>query len=140
MADKDLLAMLDAIVFLYDLSDAHSFSHIVKTYEAHPEIHGYPVIVVGTKSDLQVVPQKTELTPEEYCKAHGMLGPFFVSSKEDEDFSGVHTQILLAALRPPAAQATRQGSLFTSPAFWTAAAAVGITGAFFWYRHRQSQQ
>jgi Ras family protein T1 len=135
LADKSLLQMVDSVCFLYDQSDAASFSHIIKLRRENPQLACLPSLVVATKTDCPSVAQNSSESPMDYCKANSIPGPYAVSAQEDEDLGQVPAHLLELALRPPRYQ--DRASSWWTPAVLTTVLGAGLAGAYYYYMYHK---
>ena len=92
LSSRHRLEACDLLLFLYDLSDPHSFSYIANLISTY-KLYSYPIMVVGTKSDLDPAVQKFETQPEAWCRNLGIEEPRRWSSKEST-VTDLYTSVL----------------------------------------------
>jgi len=79
---KEKMDQCDLVVFLYDCSDAKSFSHVAKIHNLLIEgSYNLPIVFFATKSDLEAEKQSYEITPQKFCANLAMLPPKPISIK-----------------------------------------------------------
>lgn len=140
-ADMELLSnevettRADVFCLLYDASDANSFSYITALLAKYADVLGErPVILVATKSDCDLVPQKSPVQPDQYCREHGLEAPLAINLRANRtaDLFGL---LLTQALHPshfllqPGAKDRAEKSRRTALAFGIGASALILTTA-----------
>jgi len=79
---KEKMDQCDLVVFLYDCSDAKSFSHVAKIHETLLEgSYNLPTVYFATKSELEAETQSFETTPQKFCATYGLVPPKPISIK-----------------------------------------------------------
>jgi len=91
----------DVICFVYDSSDMKSFAYVATLATKYrQEISSIPCCFVANKSDLDLVEQKYDVQPEEFCKQLGIVAPISYSSKQTQYIADLHSLIATFALNP----------------------------------------
>ncbi|EPZ31047.1 EF hand associated, type-2 domain-containing protein [Rozella allomycis CSF55] len=72
----------DLICLLYDSADVNSFSYIAQITEQFNLIN-YPLVVVATKSECDLVHQRFPVQPDDFCRKYSLPFPLSVSVKDN---------------------------------------------------------
>lgn len=90
----------DVYCLLYDASDANSFSYIASILSEHSEVLSQrPVLLVATKSDCDLVPQRSIIQPDQFCRDQGLEPPFAINLRSNRK-SDIFVHLLTQALHP----------------------------------------
>lgn len=76
--------LCDVACLAYDISDAKSFEYIARIYIKYFAESKIPVLIVGTKGDMEEVRQDYLLQPAEFCHKYKLLPPQFFSVKHNK--------------------------------------------------------
>ncbi|KAL7747724.1 ERMES complex Ca(2+)-binding regulatory GTPase gem1 [Sorochytrium milnesiophthora] len=128
LANKRRLEQCDLICFVYDSSDVNSFAHVANLMNRH-QLGQVPCVFVATKSDLDLVPQRFESSPDIFCRNLGLDKPIHVSVKTNitADLYNVLTTI---AMNPTSAMPkTKDGERGKSSNLTKYIAATAAVGA-----------
>ena len=101
LQDEHRIRNTDVIIFLYDTSDANSFSYLANLRKLC-DINRMPIIFIGTKTDSGLVKQNCELQPAEYTAALQLAAPLMVSMK-DRQIADLYHIITEVAMNPSVA-------------------------------------
>lgn len=74
----------DVACLVYNVADARSFEYIARIYIKYFAESKTPVIIVGTKSDLEICNQEYLLQPKEFCHKYKLLPPHLFSLKTNK--------------------------------------------------------
>lgn len=90
----------DVYCLLYDASDANSFSYISSLLMEYANVLSErPVLLVATKSDCDLVPQKSLSQPDQFCRDQGLEPPFAINLRANRT-SDLFVHLLSQALHP----------------------------------------
>lgn len=90
----------DVYCLLYDASDANSFSYISTILSENAEVLSQrPVLIVATKSDCDLVPQRSSIQPDQFCRDQGLEPPFAINLRSNRT-SDLFAHLLTQALHP----------------------------------------
>ena len=90
----------DVFCLLYDASDANSFSYICSLLAEYGNVLSQrPVLLVATKSDCDLVPQRAQNQPDQFCRDQGLDPPFAINLRSSRT-SELFTLLLSQALHP----------------------------------------
>lgn len=78
LRSRKKLEQADVIIYLYDSSDANSFSYVANIREQYSLDH-IPSVFVATKADLDLTQQRYEVQPDVYARKLGLPVPMSVS-------------------------------------------------------------
>lgn len=78
-SDTKRMAIVDAVCYVYDSTDANSFAHIAMLRDSYACLKKIPSLVVATKSDLDRVSQRFPVHPDDYCRSEKLSAPISVS-------------------------------------------------------------
>ncbi|CAG8545799.1 2502_t:CDS:10, partial [Scutellospora calospora] len=141
--NKRKLEMCDLLCFLYDSSDANSFSYIVELRKRH-NLDDFPTVFVATKSDLDLVQQNHEVQPDVYCRSLGLAVPLCLSVKKQQtaDLWNLMTGLSInpAIATPRLANASNCASRLKRYLTFTAVMGAVMGAAFLGYRLFQHQR
>ncbi|XP_055379388.1 mitochondrial Rho GTPase isoform X3 [Condylostylus longicornis] len=113
----------DVACLVYDASNPQSFEYIARIYIKYYAESKIPVIMVGTKGDLDEVRQDYLLQPNEFCDKYKLLPPHMFSLKSNK--KELYTKLATMAAFPH----LRQFGLMTEdPQIWWKAG-LGIAAA-----------
>lgn len=74
----------DVACLCYNVADARSFEYIARIYIKYYAESKIPVIIVGTKSDLETCCQDYLLQPKEFCHKYKLLPPHLFNLKNNK--------------------------------------------------------
>lgn len=100
LANEQECSKADAFCFLYDASDANSFTYISAILSRFADaFKKRPIVVVATKSDCDLVPQKNPVQPDQFCRSHDLDPPLAINLRANRtaDVFGI---LLTQALHP----------------------------------------
>ena len=70
----------DVFCLLYDASDANSFTYAAALLVEYAEVLSQrPLLLVATKSDCDLVPQRGPIQPDQFCRDQGLEPPFAIN-------------------------------------------------------------
>ena len=98
LSSQKRLEQCDLLLFLYDMADPHSFSYIANLIEEY-KLYNFPMMIIGTKADLDPAVQKYTSPPEQWCNNLGIGEPKRWSNKEYTDLD-IYGQIMRNVLSP----------------------------------------
>lgn len=73
----------DVACLVYDTTDARSFEYVARLFIKYFADNKIPVMIVGTKCDLQEVRQEYLLQPKEFCERYRILAPNLFSLEDN---------------------------------------------------------
>ncbi|KAK6094664.1 ERMES complex Ca(2+)-binding regulatory GTPase gem1 [Batrachochytrium dendrobatidis] len=137
LQNKKTLDACDLLCLVYDSGDSNSFSYIANLRKKYSIDH-LPMIVVATKSDLDLVPQRITPQPDEYCRTLHLAVPVSISIKEKMT-ADLFTMLAAVAIDPIVAipgSHKRSEGIRTSTILATTAITVAVVAIGFgiWYR------
>lgn len=88
----------DVACLTYDVSNPMSFEYIARIYIKYFAESKIPVLIVGTKSDLDEVRQDYLLQPNEFCQKYKLLPPQLFSMKSEK--KDLYTKLATMAAFP----------------------------------------
>ena len=100
----------DVYCLLYDASDANSFGYIAGLLAQFADVLSLrPVLLVATKSDCDLVPQRGPIQPDQFCRDQGLEPPFSINlgaARTPDLFAHLLTQALHPSnfILPPGAK------------------------------------
>uniref|UniRef100_A0A6E8VU39 Mitochondrial Rho GTPase n=1 Tax=Anopheles coluzzii TaxID=1518534 RepID=A0A6E8VU39_ANOCL len=119
----------DVACLVYDVGNPKSFEYIARIYIKYFAESKIPVLIVGTKADLEEVRQEYLLQPPDFCHKYKLLQPQFFSVKHNK--KDVYTKLATMAAFPHLKQF---GLMSSDPLLWWKAglgiAAATIVGFF----------
>ena len=95
--DSSKVSQSDVDVYVYDSNDPHSFMYVADLFLKNSS--NSPSLFVSTKTDLDLVQQKSELAPDLFCKKYGINMPLSVSVKEDS-MADLYLRMMRVAIDP----------------------------------------
>jgi Ras family protein T1 len=105
-ADQELLATprearrADVFCLVYDASDANSFAYIATLLPLLAAlVPGRPVLIIATKSDCDLVPQRFPVQPDQFCKQYSLPSPLAINLRDNRT-ADVFGRLLAEALLP----------------------------------------
>lgn len=100
LKDESEALRADVLCLLYDASDANSFTYIsALLLEYAPILSQRPVLLVATKSDCDLVPQRGPIQPDQFCRDQGLEPPFAINLRAGRT-SDLFAHLLTQALHP----------------------------------------
>lgn len=91
----------DVFCLLYDASDANSFAYLATLLAQHTELFSSrPLLLVATKSDCDLVPQRAPAQPDQFCRELGSLQPPFAINLKGPRSADLFANLLEQALHP----------------------------------------
>ncbi|KAI3638897.1 hypothetical protein MIR68_003395 [Amoeboaphelidium protococcarum] len=98
--DKQLMEDVDAVIMMYDCSDANSFNYITSLRQQSHDLDFLPLVIVGSRRDSPMVKQlDCPLQPADYCQSLKIPPPCMVSCKT-KDVGEVFTHVVQVCLAP----------------------------------------
>ncbi|XP_053662201.1 mitochondrial Rho GTPase [Anopheles marshallii] len=88
----------DVACLVYDVGNAKSFEYIARIYIKYFAESKIPVLIVGTKADLEEVRQDYLLQPPDFCHKYKLLQPQFFSVKHNK--KDIYTKLATMAAFP----------------------------------------
>ena len=90
----------DVFCLLYDASDANSFSYAAALLAEYANVLSQrPVLLVATKSDCDLVPQRGPIQPDQFCRDQGLEPPFAINLRSNLRLD-LFAHLLSQALHP----------------------------------------
>lgn len=90
----------DVFCLLYDASDANSFSYAAALLAEYADVLSQrPVLLVATKSDCDLVPQRGPIQPDQFCRDQGLEPPFAINLRSSLRLD-LFAHLLSQALHP----------------------------------------
>lgn len=90
----------DVYCLLYDASDANSFAYISALLMEYADVLSQrPILLVATKSDCDLVPQKSIIQPDQFCRDQGIEPPFAINLRANRT-SDLFVHLLNQGLHP----------------------------------------
>lgn len=137
------MANFDLVCYLYDSSDANSFGYIAHMREKYKTLQSLPCVIVASKSDLDRVPQRCELQPDQYCRQFSLPTPICLSAK-DGLFADLFQTIINVAINPATAIPAPFTERYRKPII-TGAVVTGVSAAilalsFIVYRYTRDSK
>jgi Ras family protein T1 len=100
LADGEECSKADVFCFLYDASDANSFAYISSILSRFSSAFAKrPILIVATKSDCDLVPQKNPIQPDQFCRSHDLDPPLSINLRANRT-ADVFGLLLSQALHP----------------------------------------
>ncbi|XP_053672547.1 mitochondrial Rho GTPase isoform X3 [Anopheles nili] len=113
----------DVACLVYDVGNPKSFEYIARIYIKYFAESKIPVLIVGTKADLEEVRQDYLLQPPDFCHKYKLLQPQFFSVKHNK--KDIYTKLATMAAFP---QLKQFGLMSSDPLLWWKAG-LGIAAA-----------
>ncbi|KAJ3223966.1 ERMES complex Ca(2+)-binding regulatory GTPase gem1 [Clydaea vesicula] len=83
LQNKKKMESCDVICFLYDSGDVNSFAYVANLKKKYlDDFPNLPIVFVASKSDCDLVQQRYDSQPDEFCREIGISVPISVSIKE----------------------------------------------------------
>ncbi|KAH6597773.1 hypothetical protein BASA61_003037 [Batrachochytrium salamandrivorans] len=137
LQNKKRLDACDLLCFVYDSGDANSFTHVANLRKKYSLDH-LPMVVVATKSDLDLVPQRYIPQPDEYCRTLRLAVPVSISIK-DKVTADLFNMLAAVAIDPAVAipgSTRRSDGVRATTIIATSALTIAVVAIAFgiWYR------
>lgn len=119
----------DVACLTYDVNNPTSFEYVARIYIKYFAESKIPVLITGTKGDLEEVRQDYLLQPKEFCQKYQLLPPQIFSLKDNK--KDLYVKLATMAAFP---HLRHFGNMATDPFIWWKAglgvAAASIVGYF----------
>ncbi|KAF9182882.1 ERMES complex Ca(2+)-binding regulatory GTPase gem1 [Haplosporangium sp. Z 11] len=128
LQNKSRMEKCDLLCFVFDSSDVNSFSYVVNLRKKYHLDH-MPSVFVATKSDSDLVLQRTEVQPDVYCRTLGLAAPISISvkSRQMADLFNILTAVAMCpSIATPPGYLDANSSTLRMRRYLTA---MGVAGA-----------
>lgn len=100
LQDESEATRADVFCLLYDASDANSFSFLLNLLSTHALVFSQrPLLLVATKSDCDLVPQRGSPQPDQFCRDQGLERALSINLKSNQT-ADLFSLLLTQALHP----------------------------------------